>query len=58
VPGTGGGGNASGQQAQDWCAALSGANQLTRFVKDDHRYAVTVRLQLPDEPAGCPKVLS
>ena len=33
----------SGQRAQDWYAALSGANQLTRFVKDDHRYQVTVR---------------
>ena len=48
----------SGQRAQDWYAALSGANQLTRFVKGDHRYQVTVRLQLPDEPLECPKVLA
>ena len=45
----------SGQQALDWYAALAGANQLTRFVKDDHRYEVVVRLQLPDEPLECPK---
>lgn len=43
-----------GQTAQDWYAALSGANQLTRFVKGDHRYQVTVRFMLPDEPAECP----
>jgi hypothetical protein len=46
----------SGQRAQDWYAALSGANQLTRFVKDGHRYEVTVRFQLPDEPLACPKL--
>lgn len=45
----------SGQAAQDWYAALSTANQLTRFVKDDHRYQVTVRFILPDEPLECPK---
>lgn len=44
----------SGQPAQGWYAALSSANQLTRFVKGDHRYEVTVRLQLPDEPLECP----
>jgi hypothetical protein len=44
----------SGQEAEDWYAALSTANQLTRFVKDDHRYEVTVRFQLPDEPMECP----
>jgi hypothetical protein len=33
---------------------LSGANGLTRFVKGDHRYRVTVRFQLPDEPPECP----
>jgi hypothetical protein len=48
----------SGQRAQDWYAALSAANQLTRFVKDDHRNAVTVRPLLPDEAAECPKTLS
>lgn len=45
----------SGQEAQDWYALLSGANQLTRFVKGDHRYEVTVRFQLPDEPLECPQ---
>lgn len=49
-------GMVSGQQAQDWYAALSAANQLTLFVKDDHRYQVTVRLMLPDEPLECPKL--
>jgi hypothetical protein len=44
----------SGQEARDWYAALSSANQLTRFVKGDHRYQVTVRFQLPDEPPECP----
>jgi hypothetical protein len=44
----------SGQRAQDWYEALSVANELTRFVKDDHRYQVTVRLMLPDEPLECP----
>lgn len=44
----------SGQEARDWYAALSGANQLTLFIKDDHRYQVTARLQLPDEPLECP----
>jgi hypothetical protein len=45
----------SGQEAKDWYAALSGTNQLARFVKGDHRYQVTVRLQLPDEPPECPQ---
>jgi hypothetical protein len=44
----------SGQDATDWYAALSNANQLARFVKGDHRYQVTVRFQLPDEPLECP----
>jgi hypothetical protein len=44
----------SGQEAEDWYAALATANQLTRFVKADHRYEVTVRFQLPDEPMECP----
>jgi hypothetical protein len=43
-----------GQAARDWYAALSSANQLTRFVKGDHRYQVTVRFQLPEEPPECP----
>jgi len=44
----------SGQEATDWYGALSLANQLTLFVKDDHRYQVMVRLMLPDEPLECP----
>ncbi len=48
----------SGQPAQDWYAALLRANQLSRFVKDGHRYEVTVRLQLPDEPLACPQLAS
>lgn len=45
----------SGQDADDWYAALSNANQLIRFVKGDHRYQVTVRFQLPDESPECPQ---
>ena len=45
----------SGKDAEDWYAALSGAKETTRFVKGDHRYAVTVRFQLPDEPPECPQ---
>ncbi|MEP6807505.1 MAG: hypothetical protein ABI978_02775 [Chloroflexota bacterium] len=45
----------SGQSAQDWYTALSSANQLTRFLKDDHRYEVVVRFMLPDERRECPK---
>ena len=45
----------SGKDADDWYAALSSANGLTRFVKGDHRYQVTVRFQLPDEPLECPQ---
>ena len=44
----------SGKEATDWYAALSSANQLTRLVKGAHRYQVTVRFQLPDEPPECP----
>ena len=46
----------SGEAAKDWYAALAGANQLTRFVKDGHRYQVTVRFGLPDEPLECPQL--
>ena len=45
----------SGEKAKVWYAALSTANQLTRFAKGDHRYQVTVRLLLPDEARECPK---
>ena len=45
----------TGQPAHDWLASLSGTNQLTRFVKNGHRYEVTVRFLLPDEPPACAK---
>ncbi|MDP9270451.1 MAG: hypothetical protein M3P14_05685 [Chloroflexota bacterium] len=44
----------SGADATAWQAALAGANQLTRFAANGHRYAVSVRPLLPDEPATCP----
>jgi hypothetical protein len=44
----------SDQEAKDWYAALTNANSQARFVKDDHKYEVTVRFQLPDEPLECP----
>lgn len=44
----------SGEEAKDWYQLLSEANQLTRFVNGDHRYQVTVRFMLPDEPLECP----
>lgn len=44
----------SGQRADDWYAVLAKATQATRFVKDGHRYQVTVRFMLPDEPRECP----
>lgn len=40
--------------AASWYASLSNANQLTRFTKDGHRYQVSVRPLLPDEPRECP----
>lgn len=43
----------NGAAADAWYAELSTANQLTRFVKGGHRYQVTVRLLLPDEPLAC-----
>jgi hypothetical protein len=48
----------SGQDAKDWYAALTDANQQTRFVSGDHKYQVTVRFQLPDEPEECPQPAS
>jgi hypothetical protein len=45
---------ASGDDAEAWYEALSPVNQPTRFVSDGHRYHVSVRLLLPDEPARCP----
>lgn len=44
----------SGEEAAGWYELLSGANQLTRFVHDEHRYEVTVRFMLPDEEPECP----
>jgi hypothetical protein len=43
----------SGDEADEWYALLEQANQLTRFTRDEHRYAVQVRFLLPDEPAEC-----
>jgi len=39
--------------AETWHAALARADQLTRWTGGGHRYAVTPRPLLPDEPAGC-----
>jgi hypothetical protein len=47
-------GVASGQEAEEWYAALTNANTQARFVRGDHKYEVTVRFQLPDEPLECP----
>lgn len=44
----------TGEDADAWHEALSNANQLTRFVADDHRYEVSGRPLLPDEAAECP----
>jgi hypothetical protein len=42
------------EAAAAWYATLATANQLTRFTAGDHRYQVSVRPLLPDEPAECP----
>lgn len=44
----------TGDAAAAWIAALTAGNQSTRFVADEHRYAVTARPFLPDEEAACP----
>ena len=44
----------TGAEAATWLAALERANSLTRFVAAGHRYAVTPRPLLPDEPTTCP----
>jgi hypothetical protein len=44
----------SAAEADAWYEALTGANQLTRWTSGDHRYEVSVRLLLPDEPEECP----
>jgi hypothetical protein len=43
----------SGEEGAVWYAALSGANQLTRWSHDGHLYSVTPRPLLPDEPLDC-----
>ncbi len=47
-------GIATGDDLEAWRTALSDADELTRFTAESHRYAVTVRLMLPDESADCP----
>lgn len=42
-----------GNEAADWYAALSEANQLTRWAYDDRIYRVTPRPLLPDEVLDC-----
>jgi len=44
----------SGAESAAWFDALRRANQLTRFTADGHRYEVTPRPLLPDEPRTCP----
>ena len=43
----------SGAEGAAWYAALSQANQLTRWSHDGHLYSVTPRPLLPDEPLDC-----
>jgi len=43
----------SGAEGAAWHAALSQANQLTRWSHDGHLYSVTPRPLLPDEPLDC-----
>jgi len=42
-----------GTDADEWYDLLGAANQLTRFNRDEHRYAVSIRFLLPDEPPEC-----
>jgi hypothetical protein len=46
-------GTVTDAEAATWYAELSEANQLTRWLHDGHRYAVTPRLLLPGERAAC-----
>jgi hypothetical protein len=48
-------GMATGDDLEAWRAALSAADEMTRFVADGQHYRVTVRLMLPDELAECPQ---
>ena len=43
----------SGEDAGTWLAVLSTANQLTRWTSDGHKYEVTVRPLMPDDPETC-----
>lgn len=43
----------TGNEANEWYDLLGQANQLTLFTRGDHRYAVSVRFLLPDEPPEC-----
>jgi hypothetical protein len=43
----------TGSDAAAWLAALTRANQLTRFVSEGHRFQVVPRPLLPDEPHAC-----
>jgi len=42
-----------GTDADEWYDLLGAANQLTRFTRDEYRYAVSIRFLLPDEPPEC-----
>jgi hypothetical protein len=44
----------TGDEADAWYEALASANQLTIWTSGDHRYAVSVRVLLPDEAEECP----
>jgi len=44
----------AGPDAQAWYDTLAAANQLTRYTYGGHRYQVSVRFFLPDEPLECP----
>jgi hypothetical protein len=47
-------GTVTGGEAATWYHELSQASQLTRWIHDGHRYAVTPRLLLPGEASPCP----
>ena len=44
----------TGADAASWYEALASADQLTRWTHGGHRYQVTARPLLPDEPRECP----
>ena len=48
----------SGEEAATWYAALSSANDLTRFTHGDQRFQITPRPLLPDEAQECPQLTS